>query len=168
MNFFDQFIQLTQSKSEELTAARARMEAVEDSGLSSEETLGAAASRKFAAAADPTFSAVPASADEILQRVRELYAQAEVIASNKRAAIVQVGVLICFCNRFGVSTFSLPWGPLDRKWWSQHPTPCFSNTLAGAIGAFRDRRDRQGDQIYNYSQAQLPAGELEKKCPRNP
>jgi hypothetical protein len=158
MRFIDRYHRTLQDHIKQLNAATERLEKLEETVFQqrskfAHERLGDSARREFIAAADPSVSAASIATDELKSHVARLYEGATVLYRTKRNAIVSVGAVFCICNRFGVSTFTLPFTeshPLCG-WGSQHSTPDFgfSGSLPEAIGVARDGADR-GDPIYRY------------------
>lgn len=138
-----------------LQGARKRLDAVRAARVPG--TLGEDERRAFVAAANPDFDAIQASHAEIKAEYEQLISGATVLQALKRSAIVRVGVVVCFCNRFGVCTYLLPSDlPIGSHWLSQESVPDFCNEFTEALGAFSDGRDGH-DRLFNYTQLKTHA-----------
>lgn len=128
-----------------------RLGELRDSGVTRNEVLGDSECREFLAAADHQVNAVRIDADDMRERVRRLLENAQVIFASKRQAIVRVGELICYCNRFGVCTYLLPLDIPISGWGSVNFVPNFFGcSLPRAIGAVVDNPGAP-ERIFNFS-----------------
>ena len=88
--------------------------------------------------------------------IEEAWAGAKVVARTKRSAIVRIGDLHLFLNRFGVATYLLPMEtPMGSFNFSQHSL-LDSGPLLSAVDAVHDGYDRK-DPVYSYRACCLSA-----------
>tara|TARA_R110001583_G_scaffold42134_5_gene133974 strand:+ start:408 stop:827 length:420 start_codon:yes stop_codon:yes gene_type:complete len=91
-----------------------------------------------------------------LNSLDDAWRTARVVARTKRSAIVRVGDLHLFLNRFGVATYLLPLEiPIGGFTMSQHSL-LDAAPLLSVIDAARDGYDRH-DTVYRYNECALAA-----------
>lgn len=121
---------------EKLLAAKERADDVDTASLN----LGDSMRAKVAAATE-------------MPSAQEAMASAVVVKKCKRAALIQVGCLLYFSNRFGVLTCLVPSGLslecLATVWGPGIP-PTENDVLLAQVGAKQTGWDR-GDRVFDYS-----------------
>jgi hypothetical protein len=141
---YDKYKLLTRLDMPSLLQASRRSEESDKKVRDIEETLGETVRRQLLAHAN-------------LGTLEELLESTEVLANTKRCAVLKIGDIYAFANKFGVITYNLPipgMGKLD--WMGLHSVICsVAEEILDRIGAFYDKRDRSGDRLYNYSKCQV-------------